>query len=244
MIPLGPPRWGPQPNGTLVVPKRRPRDQLRLPYGDSLTPEERLIQCGGSAVTDAELLGIVVSRDADLADDLLRSNGGLAGLLSAKVGTLETRGCSRTLATTLCAIVELSRRLARAKLPKRRILGKRDTLASYLMLRYAREDQEVLGALYIDIRDRLIADEALYRGTMDRTAVEPRLIIKQGLAYSAASIILFHTHPSGDPAPSVEDLQFTRRLAEAGEIMGIRLRDHLIIGHGGRFVSLQMRGVF
>lgn len=99
-----------------------------------------------------------------------------------------------------------------------------------------------MGALFLDTRNRLIQDNEIFRGTLNRAAVEPRAILKQGLLRNAAGFVLFHTHPSGDPSPSAEDLAFTRRMANAGEVVGLRLVDHLIIGGGGRWVSLKKRG--
>lgn len=107
-----------------------------------------------------------------------------------------------------------------------------------------REDQEVMGACYLDCRHRLLATDETFRGTLTRAAVEPRQLLRRGLALGAAGLVLWHTHPSGDPSPSAEDLAFTRRLSEAGEIVGVRLVDHIIAGTGGRFVSLRRQGAF
>lgn len=108
----------------------------------------------------------------------------------------------------------------------------------YLDLRYGQRHQEVVGALYLDSRNRLLTDCELYRGTVSRSVVEPRAVLREGLMRGATEIVLFHTHPSGDPTPSAEDLQLTRRLAQAGEVLGVTLVDHLIVGHGGRWISL------
>jgi DNA repair protein RadC len=99
-----------------------------------------------------------------------------------------------------------------------------------------------MGALYLDTRNRLLGEDETYRGTLNRAAVEPRALLRRGLELAAAGLLLFHTHPSGDPSPSAEDLAFTRRLAEAGDIVGIRLVDHLVLGAGGAWVSLRQRG--
>ena len=115
-------------------------------------------------------------------------------------------------------------------------------VARYLTLRYTQLDQEVMGALYLNTRHHLITDEQLFRGTISRAAVEPRAILRRALQLGAPAFILFHTHPSGDPSPSAEDLAFTRRLREAGEVVGVRLVDHLILGALGRFLSLCERG--
>lgn len=137
------------------------------------------------------------------------------------------------------AVVGLAQRFAHV--PQRRLIDRTALTADYLSLRYQNPDQEIMGALYLDVRSRLIAEAELYRGTLSCIAVEPRGIFKQALLHSAAAVVLFHTHPSGDPTPSSEDLAFTRRMAEAGKIMGIRLVDHIILGHTGRWVSLKSR---
>ena len=120
-------------------------------------------------------------------------------------------------------------------------MDRRDLVAGYLSLRYHQIDQEVMGALYLDARSRLIEERELCRGTITRTAVEPRTILKPAFLCGAHGLILFHTHPSGDPAPSADDLNFTRRLQDAAEISGLVLYDHLILGTEGRFVTLAAR---
>jgi DNA repair protein RadC len=101
-----------------------------------------------------------------------------------------------------------------------------------------------MGAMYLDSRHRLIAISEVYRGTLSRAATEPREVLKEGLLRGACSLVLFHTHPSRDPSPSLEDLAFTRRMAEAGDAVGIRLLDHLILGGTRRWVSLKDRGAW
>ena len=96
----------------------------------------------------------------------------------------------------------------------------------------------------MNVRNRLIGECDIFRGTQDRTAVDPRAILKEALLRSAARIVLFHTHPSGDPSPSKDDISFTRRLAKASDLLGIRLLDHLIVGSNGRWVSMQRRGAW
>jgi DNA repair protein RadC len=142
----------------------------------------------------------------------------------------------------LLAAVELGRRLARDEAFDRESLQSPSLVARYLCLRYRLLDQEVMGALFLDLRHRLIAERELFRGTLDRAAVEPRQIFKEALLLGAAGVILFHTHPSGDPSPSPEDLSFTQRMRAAGELLGIALVDHVILGTVGRWVSLRDRG--
>ena len=121
-------------------------------------------------------------------------------------------------------------------------LSEPDAVARYLSMRYGCPDQEVMGALFLDARQRLLGESEHFRGTLSRAAVEPRPILKEGLLQGAAALLLFHTHPSGDPSPSAEDLAFTRRMSKAGEVVGIRLLDHLILGSGSRWLSLRQRG--
>ncbi len=220
-------------------------------YGLEEQPAERMWARGPEALSDAELLSALLGNGdqkrslqpdktaLELAHEMLHETNGLASL------TQLDRFCAQRLgkaqATTLLAAVELSRRLAQAKIPRRELLDRPDLVANYLTLRYAQSDQEVMGALYLDVRNRLIAEREIFRGTLGRAAVEPRTILKEGLLRSAAGFILWHTHPSGDPSPSEEDRCFTRRISEAADLLGVRLFDHMILGSGGRWVSLGRR---
>ncbi|HLE83993.1 MAG TPA: DNA repair protein RadC, partial [Thermoanaerobaculia bacterium] len=168
----------------------------------------------------------------------------LAGLSTAEPLGLVHEGVDPEEATLLLAASELGRRLARQEVPRFRPLDDPAAVATYLALRYWRRDQEVLGALYLDRRHRLLRDEETFRGTLSRAAVEPRPILREAVSRRAAALVLFHTHPSGDPSPSLEDLAFTRRMAQAAECLGLRLLDHLVIGGVGRWVSLKERGAF
>ena len=211
-------------------------------------PRERLLRNGARALSDTELVAILLRTGRtgasvlDLSRELLSQAGGLSGLLVADGLELRGRGLGPAKRATVLAAVELARRLARARLPERQPLGHPRAVARYLCLRYALREQEVMGALFLDTRNRLIDETEIFRGTLNRAAVEPRQLLKRGLLRDAAALILFHTHPSGDPSPSAEDLAFTRRMTEAGEVVGIRLVDHFIVGSGGAWVSLRQRG--
>lgn len=210
-------------------------------------PRERLLNNGSSSLADAELVAVLLRTGCAgksalaLARELLRDRGGLDGLLGSSFQGLRRAGLGPAKVATLLAAVELARRLSRARLPEREPLSHPQAVATYLMLRYAVQGQEVMGALYLDARNRLIGEKELYRGTLSRAAVEPRAVLKEGLLRDAAGFVLFHTHPSGDPSPSAEDLGFTRRIGEAGELLGIRLVDHLILGLADRWTSLKQR---
>lgn len=215
------------------------------------TPWMRLQVQGARALGDSELLAAILSPGARrslaaLPDmrSLLQETDGLRDLASAQPPAAAPGILGKSRATALAAVLELARRLARCAVDERAPLAHPAAVASYLGLRYSERDQEVMGALYLDTRHRLLAERELYRGTLNRAAVEPRRILKEGLIRGAAGVVLFHTHPSGDPSPSAEDLAFTRRMAEAGEVVGIRLVDHLIVGGVGRWVSMRERGAW
>ncbi len=211
---------------------------------DHPRPAERILEHGPEAVTDAEALSVVLGhRGPEAARRILRDAGGLAGLPDSWNGsTVAERRLSPATVARLLAAVELAGRIARAKIAEREPLSHPDAVARYLGLKRWRSGQEVMGALYLDTRNRLLAERELFRGTLNRAAVAPRPILREGLARSAAGLILYHTHPSGDPSPSAKDLAFTRRLAEAGEVVGLRVVDHLIVCPGGAWVSLRKRG--
>ncbi|MEM8963398.1 MAG: DNA repair protein RadC [Acidobacteriota bacterium] len=213
-------------------------------------PRERLLRAGGAALTDVELVAVLLRTGRrgcsalSLARALLDDLGGLMALATAEETRLRRAGMGDAKCATLMAAGEIGRRLARARVPMRRPVDQPDAVARYLLLRYGRLDQEVMGALFVDVRNRLLGESELFRGTLHRAAVEPRAVLKEALARNASGVVLFHNHPSGDPTPSHEDLAFTQRMATAGEVVGVRLVDHLILGDAGRWVSLRRLGAW
>ncbi len=217
-------------------------------------PRERLLAHGASVLSDSELIAILLRTGhrgcsvLDLAHSLLYDEGGglgglpaLALLVEHDLPSLRRRGLGDAKAATVLAAVELARRLARAQLPERKPLGDVAAVARYLNLRYARLDQEAMGAIYVDVRGRIISEREHYVGGVDRTAVEPRAVLKEALRRGATAVVVFHNHPSGDPEPSPEDIAFTRRLARAGAAVGVDLVDHLVLAGGARWVSMRER---
>jgi len=211
-------------------------------------PRERLLRNGPQSLSDAELVAILLKGGRpgasvlDLSRELLFQAGGLRGLANACTKSLRRSGVGEVKIATLLAAVEIACRMAAAAVPAREPLSRPAEVCRYLDLRYGRSGQEVMGALYVCARHRLIGERELYRGTLHRAAVEPRAVLREGLLLGAAGLVLFHTHPSGDPAPSREDLLFTRRMARAGEVVGIEMVDHLVVGVGGAWVSVKERG--
>ncbi|HVT60828.1 MAG TPA: DNA repair protein RadC [Thermoanaerobaculia bacterium] len=202
------------------------------------------------ALSDCELVATLLSggkvRESSLkrARALLAESGGLSALPVASRDTLLYLGLSETQASALLVACELACRLAREQIPERKPLRRPAEVALYLSLRYQQRDQEVMGAVFLDLRHRMLGEREIFRGTLSRAAVEPREILKQCLLRGAAGVVLFHTHPSGDPSPSGEDLDFTRRMADAAAVIGVDLIDHLVLGTAGRWVSLREKAVW
>jgi DNA repair protein RadC len=123
------------------------------------------------------------------------------------------------------------------------LLSRPSTLVRFFWERVFHDlDREVMLAAYLDVRHRLIGYTVVSVGTLNRAVVEPRGVLVPGLLANAASVVVAHNHPSGDPSPSAEDLVLTKRLSDAGEIVGLRLVDHIVVGEQARWVSLRERG--
>ena len=219
-----------------------------LPVDDR--PRERLARVGAAALSNEELLALLLGSGTrgesalDRARKLLAAHGGLAGFAALSGAELRReRGIKGARACAIVAALEMGRRLAAESLGSRDLFNEPVLVKEYL--RRARRDgtQERTGALYLNARNRLIRDDPeIYRGTLDRAVVEPREILKRALLANAAGIVLYHNHPSGDPTPSREDREFTRRLASAAEAVGVRLLDHVVVGSGGA-VSFREAGL-
>lgn len=239
------------PNGTSresPAPDDGSKTIKDLPNGSR--PRERLLRCGAGTLTDEELLAVLLRTGRPgqsalgMAEELLAEHGGLAGLLWSDLRRMRRHGLGAAKAATVLAALELGRRLAKATLKNEDLMDRPDCVARYLFVRYGKLDQEVMGAIFVDMRNHLVGEHETFRGTLTRAAVEPRALMREGLLCGAAGMLLFHTHPRGEPTPSPEDLRFTRRMAEAGELMGIRLVDHIIVGDLGTWVSLKQRGAW
>jgi len=219
---------------------------MSQPREDS--PRQRLLTAGPRALTDSELLALLIQGRSpegtahQRAVETLRRVGGLVGLQGLELLHLKAGGVPQTGACTLVAALELACRLVERRVPYKAPMTQPNRVADYLFLRYYKADQEVLGALFLDGRYELISEEILASGTMTRVCVEPRTVLKAALLHGAALLIAFHTHPGGDPVPSLHDVDFTRHLRSGGTVLGIRIIDHMIIGAEGRWLSMQQRG--
>lgn len=208
--------------------------------GSPERPRERLLHGGSAALSPAELLALVLRTGARgcpatrLADELLRRFDSLAGISQA--GEAELRGMAGmgpAKVASLRAAFELGSRVARAPLVPGQRLGSPEQVFSHFGARLRRFRQEVFFVLLLDSRHRLISEVEVSRGSLNQSLVHPREVFAPALRESAAAILVLHNHPSGDPLPSREDHDVTRRLARAGEILGIQLLDHVVIGAEG-----------
>ena len=212
-------------------------------------PRERLTQLGAEALSEQELLACVLGRGIAgesvliSARRLLASCGTLRGIADASVEQLSSiHGIGPAKAAQLKAAVELARRLSQAPNGARPIIDSTEAAAAIVRPALLDKQKEHFVALLLDTRHRLIRMSPIAVGTLSATLVHPRELFKEAVAASAAAIIVAHNHPSGDPTPSEHDVVLTRRLVDAGALIGIELLDHLILGAEG-VVSLRAAGL-
>jgi DNA repair protein RadC len=202
---------------------------------------ERFNKVGAENFSDAELLEallhiVVPQKDTkDLAKLLLKRFGSFSGVLSAPAGQLKEFKLLKDVAVThLKYIQAAAQRFARDQVDRNQpILSSWSALIDYCRSAMAFEDVEQFRILFLDKKNRLIADEVQQRGTVDHTPVYPREVIKRSLELGATAMILVHNHPSGDPSPSTADVQMTRQINEVAKPLGITVHDHIIIGKSG-----------
>ena len=200
-------------------------------------PREKLLRAGAAALGDNELVAVLLGagmreRDAlAVASHLLAAVGGLSGLgRHAAARLTRAPGVGPTRAARLLAAVELGRRALAGPPRVRPRLASPTAVAGYLLPDHAGHPEERFGVLLLDTKHRAIRAVPISRGTLDASLVHPREVFRAAADHAAAAVVLFHNHPSGDPAPSVDDVQLTRRLVEAGELMGIAVLDHVVLG--------------
>ena len=201
--------------------------------------EERIFRVGVESLNDQELVATVLGVDVQSAERLLDLHCGELGRLFSAGSSWAAGSLSPVCRARFLAARELACRLAAERVPESDPLRRPAELARYLTLRYGERDQEILGALFLNSTGHLLLVQEIYRGTLSRTCVEPRETLKQALLVGAANIILFHNHPSGQAAPSLEDQAFTRSFGAAAALLGIPLSDHLILGSGNRWTSMR-----
>jgi len=224
-----------------------------MPEGDR--PRERLKERGAAALADAELIAILLrtgmkgTSAVQLAQQLLLAFLSLDELARAPVEAIaKVKGVGETKAIQLKAAFELARRLSDSTRSKQATISSPAEAAAALREDMRLLDREEFRVLLLNTKNGLIKKCAVSRGSLNASIVEPREVFKDAIAASAASMILVHNHPSGDPTPSAEDITVTKRLVKAGELLNISVLDHIILGHrtAGReqdFASLKELGL-
>lgn len=204
-------------------------------------PRERLIKHGPQHLSDAELLavflrvGVSGKSAVDLGRDMLGHFGSLNGLFTASLEDFsKLNGLGPAKYAQLQAVMELARRSLDEELKVGEILSSPQAVKQYLQLLLAKKAYEAFVVLFLDVKNRLIAADELFRGTLMHTSVYPREVVKAALGHNAASIILAHNHPSGTPEPSAADRTLTTALKQALDLVDVRVLDHFVVA--GRHV--------
>jgi DNA repair protein RadC len=210
-------------------------------------PRERLATVGVEHLTDAELLAIVFGSGTrracvmDMAQAVLRACGGVAGLaLAADLDLRLHAGVGPVRAAVVRAALELGRRVAVARPPRGQRLASASEVWTYFRARLAPLRVEEFWAVALDVRHRVEGEFCLARGSLTGVEVHPRDVFRPLVRCAAAAVIFCHNHPSGDPMPSRQDIELTTRLREVGELVGIPVLDHVVVGWDG-YASLAER---
>ncbi|MBR7069594.1 MAG: DNA repair protein RadC [Oxalobacter sp.] len=200
-------------------------------------PREKLMERGPGALTDAELLAIflrtgVKGKSAvELGREIMAHFGSFSALLNATKEDLKTiKGIGIAKMTLLTAIVEIARRLLTEELnQKETVLTSSDSVKRYLQLHYHNRKHEAFVILFLDVKNRLIEVKEMFKGTLTRTSVYPREVVKEALNLNAANVILSHNHPSGVPEPSRADIDLTQLLKDALKLVDVTVLDHIVV---------------
>ncbi len=216
-------------------------------------PYEKCEQYGASVLSDAELLAVILrtgtkqQRAIDLAVNILNYSTAYPGLKGLNYLTMtqlmKIKGIGRVKAIELLCLTELTRRMTKDTLRESLKLTTPQSVAQYYMqdMRHLTREQVLL--LMMDSKNKLIKNMIISEGTVNTSLMPTREVFIHAVKHEAVNIILLHNHPSGDPTPSAEDIRVTKKIAEAGNLIGISLMDHLIIGDN-KYISLKEQGLF
>ncbi|MFS0822539.1 DNA repair protein RadC [Bacillus sp. 1P02SD] len=217
-------------------------------YPQDERPRERLVSDGADSLSNHELLAILLRTGSkeelviQLSNRLLHHFEGLRLLKDASVEEITSiKGIGKAKAVQIMAAIELGRRIGKLQYEDRYVIRSPEDGAKYVMEDMRFLTQEHFVCLYLNTKNQVIHRQTIFIGSLNASIVHPREVYKEAFRRSAASIICIHNHPSGDPAPSREDIEVTKRLVECGRIIGIELLDHLIIGEH-KYVSLKEKG--
>ena len=212
-------------------------------------PREKLLARGSSALSDAELLALLLRTGIEgknvvaLAHDVLTHFSGLRGLLHADARALAgIKGLGPAKQAELMAVVELARRALAQELSQQAVLDSPATMKDFVRLQIGSKPHECFMVLFLDVKQRLIAFEEMFRGSLTSTSVYPREVVLRALQHQASAVVLAHNHPSGDVLPSQADIQLTSKLRAALALLDIRVLDHVIAGQD-RVLSMAEQGL-
>ena len=201
-------------------------------------PREKLLARGPQALSDVELLAILLRTGMagknvfQLSEELLGPDG-IAGLLHASVQSLKlVKGLGPAKQAELLAVFELARRALSQRLKEREAFHTPGAVKQYLQLQLAHKNHEVFAVLFLDHQNRMLAMEELFRGTLSQTSVYPREVVLRALHHQAAAVVLSHNHPSGSVQPSRADEHLTQTLKASLALVDVRVLDHIIVGQG------------
>ena len=201
-------------------------------------PREKLLARGPQALSDVELLAILLRTGMagknvfQLSEELLEPDG-IAGLLNATVESLKmVKGLGPAKQAELLAVFEMARRALSQRLKERECFHTPGAVKQYLQLQLAHKTHEVFAVLFLDNQNRMLAMEELFRGTLSQTSVYPREVVMRALHHQAAAVVLSHNHPSGSVQPSRADEHLTQTLKASLALVDVRVLDHIIVGQG------------
>jgi DNA repair protein RadC len=210
---------------------------------------ERFLTAGPDSLPDYELLELLLFMAQPRADtkpiakELLRRFGSFAEVISANPDALkDTKGIGDSGVVALKAVQAAAQRLLRTQVKQMPLIGSWAALIDYCTAQMAYNPIEQFRVLYLDRKNKLIADEEQQQGTVDHTPVYPREVVKRALELNASALIMVHNHPSGDPKPSQADIEMTRKVKDAAGAVGLTLHDHVIVSRGGH-VSFKTQGL-
>lgn len=211
-------------------------------------PRERLMKAGPEALSNQELMAILIGSGTrgnsalSLAIRVLKHFEGIYLLKDATINELTSiKGIGEAKAINLLAALEFGRRIHNFRVTDRYVIRSPEDGANYIMDELRHLKQEHFVCLYLDTKNTVIHRQTIFIGSLNASIVHPREVFREAVRRSAASIICAHNHPSGNPSPSQEDIQVTKRLCEAGKLVGIEILDHLVIGDR-KYVSLKEKG--
>ncbi len=231
-------RGRPLPQQSLLIRDVPPRER----------PRERMLQEGPRSLSNQEVLAIILRTGTkkesvlQLAGRVLAQFDGLPLLKDATVEELcEINGIGEAKAVELCAAMELGRRIHSMITEERFVIRSPEDVSKFVMEDMRFLTQEHFVCLYLNTKNQVIHRHTVFIGSLNASIVHPREVFKEAFRRSAASIICLHNHPSGDPTPSREDIEVTKRLFESGHVLGVEVLDHVIIGDR-KYISLKEQG--